>query len=168
MNPWTEGAVSTSFDQVFGRRVNNASGVRELHNKVADDSDVKAIKNRDFLHHFLLKIDAIYIMFENLNIADGLVNGATGRPCHIDYGTNSNDPNNRRPVRIWIAFDNAQSDKATRETQECIRSMKNYPNNWAMIEKSTVQLVQNRTNNLQLCRTQFSVIPAEAITVHES
>lgn len=82
----TAGVVSTSFDQVLGRRVNNASAVREFHRKVANDSAVRAIKNRDFLCHLQSKIGALYMMVENLNTAvDVLVNGATGHPRHFNH-----------------------------------------------------------------------------------
>lgn len=108
------------------------------------------------------------MVVSNMNMVDGIVNGATGHLRAIDYGTDRDSPDDQRPMRIWIEFDNLGSGRATRGTQRAIGLQKNYLEQWTMLLKTKALLVTDRINRLELYGTQFPVVPAEAIIVHKS
>lgn len=65
----------------------------------------------------------------NIDTSDGIVNGSTGYLRRIDYGTrfpsSSNDnPNSaveKKPMRLWIEFEEERSAMKLRNSQERIR-----------------------------------------------
>ena len=63
----------------------------------------------------------IVVHTPNVDVEDGLTNGATGVAKHVDFrwmeGTN-------RPSIIWVLFDDPRVGKATREKKQEILQLK--------------------------------------------
>lgn len=96
-------------------------------------------------------------------------NGALGHIRRIDYGIHINDPNNRRPSRIWIEFINDRSGKTSRQKSVILMNRLSVPLSWTPIVPYTVVIPRRPAlGNLQVLRTQFPILPAEALTVHKS
>lgn len=160
----TEGATSTSFDRVTGRS-NNTGAIRNLYKSVADDNNTAHIKNMNLLWNLQLRITAYYMLVTNLNTSDGLVNGATGHLRKIDYGTNNGI---QKTLRLWIEFDDKTTGKLLSQNQVILRRYNNILDTWTMLEKVTSPIAKDTQNRIQLHRSQFPIVPAEAITVHKS
>ncbi|CEP17045.1 hypothetical protein [Parasitella parasitica] len=159
-----EDATSTSFDRVTGRS-GNTHAIETLYASVANNESAESIKNMNLLRQLHLKVAGYYMLVVNLNTADGLVNGATGHLRKIDYGSNNGI---RKPLRVWVEFDDEATGKVLRQSQRALRRSSNVPDMWTMIERITSLIAKDTRNHLQLYRTQFPMVPAEAITVHKS
>lgn len=105
-----------------------------------------------------LKTSAKYMITVNINTADGLVNGATGRLMQIDH----RGPE-RTPVILWLHFSEPGVGVIA-------RSKKPHPNesSWTPIEKVVRTFQYRRNEQVSIERRQFPIIPAEAITIHKS
>lgn len=66
----------------------------------------------------------------NIDIADGLVNGAIGILRRIDF---SHAENNPTVVRVWLEFDNDSIGKEARESVKQYCTKQNIPLNWIPI-----------------------------------
>ncbi|CAG4973527.1 unnamed protein product [Parnassius apollo] len=104
----TEGALSRAVDRVSGE-ANPAMKGKAL-NTVAKlpTSQTYGLPNA-----ITLKVTAKYMMTVNINTSDGLVNGTTGLLTAIDFAVNPTT-GERRPLRIWICFDDVNIGKLKR------------------------------------------------------
>ena len=80
---------------------------QELISQVPDDASITAN-----LEKFLtVAVGMKYVMSVNVNVEDGLTNGATGVVKFVEYEMEGSN----RPSIIWMKFDDPRIGKATRE-----------------------------------------------------
>ena len=94
----TEGATANVYDFCVG------DGLASIREKVL--SNIKNLKTTETYGLPLqidLKVGAKYMMTVNLDIEDGLVNGACGQLIMIDHGK-LQKTNETVPCRLWIKF----------------------------------------------------------------
>ena len=103
----------------------------------------------------------IVVQTANVDVEDGLTNGATGVVKHIDFrwmeGTN-------RPSIIWILFDDPRVDRATREKNRKFYNSSIHPNWTPVFEKQRTFIHSYKTFQ----RSQFPVTPASGKTVYKA
>ena len=80
---------------------------RELINQLPDDASITANMEKVLT----VKVGMKYNISVNVNVEDGLANGATGKVKFIEYKIEGSN----RPSIIWMKFDDPRIGKATRE-----------------------------------------------------
>ena len=136
----------------------------------------------------ILKPDCKYMISGNMNVADGLVNGSTGKLRKIIYGDESVQilPPTReeRPeiprfetkcfaIRLWMEYSDQSVGVKQRRELNAYRHADGITNQaWVPICRQTL-LVKETNGNLhthpyRIERTQFKMTEAEAITIHKS
>ena len=163
----TEGAVSTAYDRVLGD-CRSQTAVNQMLHSAREDASLS--ETRGLPKKIILKVDAQYMMTVNIDTSDGLVNGVIGVLKRIDYGRLKSNANTtvRKPIRVWILFDDERSGRALRNKQVTLRLTLGLPNLWTCVEPSTLIIRRNLKSHIKLNRTQFPIVPAEAMTVHKS
>ncbi|XP_055680639.1 uncharacterized protein LOC129788528 [Lutzomyia longipalpis] len=178
-------ATRRNVDEFNERKIANYPG--ELHTFVAIDkvmSDKKSkpkseneqnkilkdIENRDpsksagAVHTLHLKLGIKYMIIKNIDVSDGLVNGAAGILRHITF-----DSKNNIGV-IWLEFLEDRVGKKITKEQRYQNYLKkhNLKENLVPLEKCNFVFRLNNKTTTTISRTQFPVMPAEAITIHKS
>ena len=103
-------------------------------------------------------VGMIVVHTANVDVEDGLTNGATGVVKHIDFrwmeGTN-------RPSIIWVLFDDPRVGRATREKNKKIYNASIHSDWTPVFETQRTFIVNYKTFQ----RSQFPVTPASGKTV---
>ncbi len=126
---------------------------------------------RGMQHQLRLVIHARYMMTSNVDTADGLVNGVTGRLERFDH-----DPQNpERICLLWIAFDDQRIGQKTRAAYaqhigEIRGRNERIDDTWTPVKlqkqevlKTTIQTVRGSVE-----REQFPLVPAHAVTIYKA
>lgn len=107
-------------------------------------------------------VEVISIENVNIDIEDGLVNGATGILRYIELDLNTN-----KPKAIYIEFDSDHvGQKARREYTHILNDR--VKSNWTPIKPIAREIPMSKSAFFQVFRRQFPLTPAEAITIHKS
>lgn len=101
-----------------------------------------------------------YEITANLNITDGLVNGACCHVRKIEYKQQNTD----RPSIIWVEFEDDSTGKETRKMYKHLRSP-DVNDTWTPIFDTQRNFLYNRKSYI---RIQFPLRPAAAKTIHKS
>lgn len=120
-------------------------------------------------HEILIVIDKPYMITTNIDVLDGLVNGAVGilKACEKAPGIDF-------PRRLWLHFaDVTTTGRFTRlrskhGVNEAKRSGHVVDNAWVPIEPRVTTLTLDRKTGVSCKRKQFPLVQASAITVHKS
>lgn len=106
-------------------------------------------------------------MTTNIDVQDGLFNGATGTLKKIEYGkTTTGD---RVPYKAWMDFRNLLIGAGSRSTTKYYQQRKNIDPNLVMIGRITRNLSKTgRHGGLQLIRTQIPLLAANGMTISKS
>ena len=108
-----------------------------------------------------VSIDLIYELTVNLNIPDGLVNGAAGYLKYVQFTESL-----QRPIALWFEFE----EQCIGENQRHVYRNYRNPNinvNWTPIFPYTVEF-NIQTLDIAAHRTQFPVKQSSAKTIHKS
>ena len=107
--------------------------------------------------------NAKYDLTTNVDVTDGLTNGAECVIKNIDYrGENSS-----RPSIIWVLFPDVDiGTKQRRENMHLYNIKPIKDRTWTPILEVTRQFRINRKNQVQIIRRQFPLRPASAKTIH--
>ncbi len=106
-----------------------------------------------------LKVGIKYMVTANINVADGLCNGATGILHGVDYTCAFGGV--KSPCRAWIEFPDMKTGQELRRSQNC-------KNNMTPIDKISRQIQVLKSQDSVVTRTQFPLVPAEALTIAKS
>ncbi|KAI9260575.1 hypothetical protein BDA99DRAFT_538178 [Phascolomyces articulosus] len=104
----------------------------------------------------LLRVEARYIVTSNIDTSDVLVNGALGVLRLIDFGVHRQNVDDRRPIHVWIEFDNADVDtnlKSRNRALMVFRNIRNWtPTEWVtkMIRRSGQSTMSDNPTKLSL------------------
>ncbi|XP_044742323.1 uncharacterized protein LOC123304800, partial [Chrysoperla carnea] len=152
----TETCIVTATDRIKGSLSEQAKA--NLLNAV---KDLKTSQTGGLALSVKLKISAKYMICINVDVADGLTNGACCQLAHIDYGLLGNGQ--RVPIKLWVKFADESIGSIARS--KCINPRNS---NWVPIVQK-VNSFQYKTNDqVSIERRQFPVVPAEGITIHKS
>ena len=113
-----------------------------------------------------LKISGKYMITANVDVEDGLVNGATGTLMKISYGKINGK---RIAVRLWILFEDENIGKNTREKWSNFSKKYDIDSKFTPLEMVTRSIqIGKKSSQLKVIRKQFPVVPSAAITIHKS
>lgn len=111
----------------------------------------------------LFKVGIKYMITSNIDIEDGLVNGACGVLKHITFENNSVDIS-----IVWIEFNIETVGRKARSKYKAYMLEHGLQENLTPILKQKITLNVSHVYNCQIIRKQFSVVAAEAVTIHKS
>lgn len=166
----TESAISKAFDFVGG----NSANQQKVDTLLAHFDGIEGVTNKVRLAKtLLLKVEARYMVTTNIDTSDGLVNGITDVLKRIDYGiivsSSITTTNSKKPLRIWILFDDTNVGKNARRAQQNLRSTVGVDAELTMMEPHKMNINSHcYKSGLTVMRTQFPICPAEALTIHKS
>lgn len=149
----SESIISSAKDNVKSLGLSNESRNRILESV----SLFKTTETQGLPGKITLKVSGKYMITVNLDIGDGLVNGATGTLMQVDCDTH------RNPTTLWVNFPENCVGVAT-------RAKKCHPreSNWTPLEAVVRSFQFKKNEHVTIDRTQFPIVPAEGITVHKS
>ena len=130
---------------------------RELISQLPDDASITANMEKVLT----VKVGMKYNISVNVNVEDGLANGATGKVKFIEYTIEGSN----HPSIIWMKFDDPRIGKATRE-KNFQRGFynSNIQRDWTPIfEVERTFLYKYKMYQ----RIQFPLQPAAAKTIHK-
>ena len=110
-----------------------------------------------------LKKGIRYMITKNVDVEDGLVNGAVGILEYISV-----EELTKQPTKLWLNFGSAAIGKKAKICHSNILINSEFKEGLVPISKASAVLHISSNQNLQIVRKQFPVVPAEAITIHKS
>jgi len=113
-----------------------------------------------------LQVKAEYFVSTNINVTDGLFNGATGSLEMIEYGTRRNGE--RIPTKAWIDFRNPLIGVQKRSITKAYQKNKHIPSHLVRIDRIKRNLSKSRHHGLELVRTQIPLVAANAMTINKA
>ncbi|XP_069109878.1 uncharacterized protein [Argopecten irradians] len=105
-------------------------------------------------------VGMVYEVTANLNIEDGLVNGACCVVKHIEYKQANTD----RPSVVWVQFEDDKTGVETRRTYKHLQTA-DVLYSWTPIFDTQQTFLYNKKTYI---RIQFPLRPAAAKTIHKS
>ncbi|CAF1163397.1 unnamed protein product [Rotaria sordida] len=157
----TEGATANAYDFCVG------DGLASVKEKVLTNvKNLKTTETYGLPLEINLKVDAKYIMTVNIDIEDGLVNGAFGKLIMIDHGK-LQKTNETVPCRLWIKFNEEKIGRKTIANFQNVMRNRNIDLSLTPIEPVTRQ-INTKSTNFKVERKQFPVVPCEAMTIYKS
>ncbi|XP_011860233.1 PREDICTED: ATP-dependent DNA helicase pfh1-like, partial [Vollenhovia emeryi] len=140
-------------------KINSHEG--QSYELIAKDSVLGKISS--LAHKVSLKIGINYMITTNIDVEDGLVNGACGKLRNITF-----IPGTEEPIKIWLDFNNNKIGVEKRRQYISYMNENSMEMNLVPISTITVVLNINERMGYQIVRQQFPITPAEALTIHKS
>lgn len=112
------------------------------------------------------KIGARYNITANVNVDDGITNGASGYLRDVSWGIQKNG--DKVILRVFVEFKNPKIGKKTRKERENLLRYNNINHNWTPIEYVTRMITMRQNSLYRILRKQIPIEPAEAVTVHKT
>ncbi|XP_062705356.1 uncharacterized protein LOC134287489 [Aedes albopictus] len=104
-----------------------------------------------------------YMLTANLDVSDGLVNGATGVLEHVFC-----NPGLGKPIIVFLKFDSSNVGKKIRQQYRNFMENNNINLSWTPIPRKVYNLTTHFQKDYQMIRDQFPIVPCEALTIHKS
>ncbi|XP_021964938.1 uncharacterized protein LOC110860191 [Folsomia candida] len=153
----SEGIISYANDRVQGRgKVEHHTAIREAAKKLP----TKKAQNLPADINF--KIGCKYMMTVNSDTSDGLVNGVIGTLKKIVYGRTTTGE--KVPLKVWMDFPKEIGNKL----KKVQKKKSQVSSDWVPVGKESRMIHRWPGRNLEVVRTQFAFVPAEAISIHKS
>jgi nucleoside-triphosphatase THEP1 len=158
----TEEAVSYAFDQVQG------SGTQYERDSLLEYAKGFSTQESDGMPlQVNLKVGAIYMVSTNVDVPDGLFNGATGTLKLIEYGTTAEQE--RIPIIAYMDFGDPMIGSNMRAKHRGRMLGRKINLDWTPIPFETKSLSKTGANrNLEVVRRQLPLISANGITITKS
>lgn len=117
-------------------------------------------KTQNLLTELQLKVSAHYMMIQNVDIKDGLTNGASCQLMHVELSNN-------KPILLWVLFSDQEDigSDARKEYRHLYKS--NINRTWTPVHFLTRQFQVGKYKTVHVMRKQFPLKPAAASTVHK-
>ena len=130
---------------------------KQIKTKIPDDPT----KTMGLYSVVSVATEAKYDLTNNIDVTDGLTNGAECVIENIDYRVD----NSNRPSIIWVSFPHPDiGKKQRRENSHLYKTNMNI--NWTPVLEVTRQFRINKKSQVQILRRQFPLRPAAAKTIH--
>ncbi|XP_062709568.1 ATP-dependent DNA helicase PIF1-like isoform X2 [Aedes albopictus] len=104
-----------------------------------------------------------YMLTANLDVADGLVNGATGVLKYVFC-----NPGTEKPSIVFLKFDSINVGKKIRNQYRNFMENNRINLSWTPIPRKVYNLTTHFQKDYQMIRDQFPIVPCEALTIHKS
>lgn len=121
------------------------------------------------MYNVNLQVGGVYFVTTNIDVSDGLLNGATGVLKAIEYGVQASETTETVPTSAWIQFCHPSIGQELRSNQWVKqRAERNgFPNTWTPIDRMSRQL--NKTlHGMQVVRKQIPLQAANGMTINKS
>lgn len=120
-----------------------------------------------------LKVGGEYFISTNINVADGLFNGATGTLKAIEYSVPSEKYPQGHPVRVWLDFKSPIIGSMKRRAAATLVDRRAQQNadyqNWVPVERIKKTLTKSYVyQGLQVVRNQIPLVACNGMTVAKS
>ncbi|CAH0404103.1 unnamed protein product [Chilo suppressalis] len=152
----------------------------EMTNSIADDEIIgcngnhekeRAAKNRlhklatidtgELPYEIIFVVDKPYMITTNIDVADGLANGAVGKLSYVEL-----DPQNK-VLRVWLLFPKGVGVKARGKVAGYANS-KRISREFVPLNRRSATVPLNRNKSIHAKRNHFPLKPACALTIHKS
>ena len=130
---------------------------KQMKNKIPDDPT----KTMGLYSLVLVATAAKYDLTTNIDVTDGLTNGAECVIENIDYRVE----NSTRPSIIWVSFPHPDIGRNMRRENAHLYKA-TIDRNWTPLLEVTRQFRVNKKSQVQILRRQFPLRPAAAKTIH--
>ncbi|XP_078383840.1 uncharacterized protein LOC144666317 [Oculina patagonica] len=130
---------------------------KQIKNKIPDDPT----KTMGLYSVVSVATGAKYDLTTNIDVTDGLTNGAECVIENIDYRVE----NSTRPSIIWVSFPHPDIGRNQRRENAHLYKAK-INKNWTPVLECSRQFRVNKKNQVQILRRQFPLRPAAAKTIH--
>lgn len=115
----------------------------------------------------LLKVGALYFVTTNIDVSDGLFNGALGFLRRIDFGINLTGVS--IPKVAWLEFESPVIGVDQRAKSRSKYQHLNLPATWVPIERVSKSLSKSHVYpGLELVRKQIPIVGANGMTIAKS
>lgn len=154
-------AVNCVADDVYsGYR--NASQLASARTKI---NKMSVVETGGLPYLLRLAVGTPYMITTNVDVEDGIVNGAIGELKYVEH---TEDDFQQPTIRIWIKFENNSIGKALRiKSRPIIYSKPGVLNvDWTPISRRSASI--KLSSNITCKRIQFPVVNASALTIHKS
>ena len=121
--PPSDIVIVTAVDSVLDHTLSNDQKEKLLSNL----KTLAIIKTHGLPYTLKLCLNIRYMITNNLNTEDGLVNGVIGSLMQIDY------LDNNEVLRVWLEFENESTGKQARQAVNQYCCQHNIPSNWVPI-----------------------------------
>ncbi|KAG5674792.1 hypothetical protein PVAND_004740 [Polypedilum vanderplanki] len=119
-------------------------------------------KDTQGLHSELkLVIGLRYMVCTNIDVSDGIFNGASGFLRFVEI-------QNRSITAVYMEFDDEKTGAKARSSRLGLMKANNMPTRWTPIKTTKKSFYVCQGGKVQVSREQFPLVMAEAITVHKS
>ncbi len=116
-----------------------------------------------------LQVGGLYFVTTNIDVSDGLFNGATGVLKAIEYGVKAGTTDEQIPTSAWLEFCHPSIGQEIRSNQWVKqRAERNkFPTSWTPIDR--MSRVLNKTlHGMEVTRKQIPLQAANGMTVNKS
>lgn len=113
-------------------------------------------------HQLHLQVGIRYMITLNINIADGLFNGASGILKFIEMSQT------KGPQAVWIQFDDPTVGATARADRKDLAQTLVLAANVTPITRATKVFKPTKSGQAQIKRNQYPLVVAEGITIHKS
>jgi hypothetical protein len=114
-----------------------------------------------------LQVGGEYFISTNIDVQDGLFNGATGSLKKIEYGMTAKQV--KVPKSAWMDFRNPLIGLSKRASVKWEQQRKQIPPEWVPVERITRNLSKTgRHKGLEIIRTQIPLVAANGMTICKS
>lgn len=150
--------VFTAVDSVIG------NVTETLKRQALHSLELKETRDTHGLcKHLELVTGVRYMVTVNINVSDGLFNGASGILRRIDV-------KNGKAGTIYIEFDDPKVGNETRKDPYYLKLMSaaGAPTTWTPIKRAKKKIHLLDKGSVQVVREQYPIVCAEAITIYKS
>lgn len=148
--------ISKAVDKVIG-----ASSPRDADQALFALKNMASSQTQGLAEAVTLQVGIRYMISTNIDVQDGIFNGASGILRHIELNQGS-------PVVMWIEFDDTTVGSKCRSSRQIVRNTLNVPGILTPIPKALRVFKPTKKGQAQISRQQFPVVVAEGITIHKS
>ncbi|XP_070203473.1 uncharacterized protein [Littorina saxatilis] len=123
-------------------------------------------KTQSLLHTLHLKVGARYMVVHNVDLGDGLINGASGTLKQV--GHTGGECSDQVSV-VWILFDDENVGvKARSDNRHLYSAISDIQKQWTPVFQAVKQFKIGRRENIAILRKQFPLTLCSAVTIHKA
>jgi len=108
-----------------------------------------------------------YMITINIDVTDGLYNGALGTLKRIDFERIPGQEHTKSTT-VWIEFDNPKDGAQARTKRRSFMQANGIPESWTPIVRINRQFNLLARGSIQVNRYQYPIVVAESRTIHKS
>lgn len=154
--PQDEKFVSNAIDRVLGgpTKTNEARAIYTL-------SEMPTTKTYGLPKVVIIHTGIRYMIITNIDVADGLFNGACGITKYIEVNQNS-------VQAVWIKFDDSSIGTSARSKRKNVSDSNHIQSGLTPVTKVRKSFPLTNKGKVYVCREQFPFVVAEGSTIHKS